>query len=210
MYKVFLNNYFIVFGNCNSFSKKCQCNYCSLFFVKKCKNKIVTLEEISSIIQKKNKVDANFFIISNDYIAQFNEFKSRFKNISAAGGLVLNKENKILIIHKNNIWDLPKGKVQNENILEAALREIKEETNAEVDLIKKNKIITWHIYYELEQIVLKETSWFLMRIKNKSTLIPQKYESITSLRWADVNEIKNLETYSSVKEVVLRFINLMY
>jgi len=108
------------------------------------------------------------------------------------------------------VWDLPKGKVQNENILEAAVREIKEETNADVDLIKKNKIITWHIYYELEQINLKETSWFLMRIKNNSTLIPQKEESITNLRWADVDEFQNLKTYNSIKEVVLNFINLMY
>ena len=107
------------------------------------------------------------------------------------------------------MWDLPKGKVQNENVLDAALREIKEETNAEVDLIKKNNVLSRHIYYELEQIVMKETSWFLMRIKKNSVLIPQKEESITSLKWADVNEIQNLETYSSVKDVVLRFINLI-
>ena len=210
MYKVFLNNYFIVFGNCNSFSRKCDCKYCSLFLVKKRKNKIVTIDELNYIIHKKIKVDSNFFIISEKFVKLFYDFKSRLKNISAAGGLVLNAENKILTIYKNNVWDLPKGKVQNENILEAAVREIKEETNADVDLIKKNKIITWHIYYEIEQINLKETSWFLMRIKNNSSLIPQKEESITNLRWADVDEFQNLKTYNSIKEVVLNFINLMY
>ena len=49
-----------------------------------------------------------------------------------------------------------------------------------------------------------------MRIKNNSTLIPQKEESITNLRWADVDEFQNLKTYNSIKEVVLNFINLMY
>lgn len=210
MYKVFLNNYFIVFGNCNSFSRKCDCKYCRLFFVKKSKNKIVTIEEINFIVHKKIKVDSNFFIISKKFIRLFNDFKSRLRSISAAGGLVLNMENKILTIYKNNMWDLPKGKVQNENLLEAATREIKEETNADVDLIKKNMIITWHIYYELDQINLKETSWFLMRIKNNSSLVPQKEESITNLRWTGFDEIHNLKTYNSVKEVVLYFINLVY
>ena len=33
------------------------------------------------------------------------------ENVKAAGGLVMNKEGKLLFIYRKGIWDLPKGKV---------------------------------------------------------------------------------------------------
>ena len=57
------------------------------------------------------------------------EFTSLFKVIEAAGGMVYNAENKILFIYRLGKWDLPKGKLEpNELLKAAAIREIEEET----------------------------------------------------------------------------------
>jgi 8-oxo-dGTP pyrophosphatase MutT (NUDIX family) len=54
----------------------------------------------------------------------FEEFKACFKVIEAGGGLVLNSKGEFLVIYRNGIWDLPKGKLEKgEDFQTAALRE---------------------------------------------------------------------------------------
>ena len=52
------------------------------------------------------------------------------KKTKSAGGIILNKENKIAMVEqRNDIWSLPKGHLEkNESELDAAIREIHEET----------------------------------------------------------------------------------
>ena len=65
--------------------------------------------------------------------------KSNPKTTESAGGIVLNQENKILIVNQNHdSWSLPKGHVDpGETILEAAKREIYEESGvSQLEYIK--------------------------------------------------------------------------
>ena len=56
-------------------------------------------------------------------------FLKRFPLIQAAGGVVQHANSKILFIYRNNLWDMPKGRVEkNEIITDGALREVMEET----------------------------------------------------------------------------------
>ena len=56
------------------------------------------------------------------------EFCSKLTLIKAAGGLVYNQENKLLMIFRNGKWDLPKGKLEEgESIENCAIREVEEE-----------------------------------------------------------------------------------
>eukprot|EP01047_Picozoa_sp_COSAG01_P070392 COSAG01_NODE_10656_length_2111_cov_2.363817_3_plen_78_part_00 len=58
----------------------------------------------------------------------------------SAGGVILNTANKIAMVEqKNNIWSLPKGHLENnESELDAAVREIHEETGLiNITLIQK-------------------------------------------------------------------------
>ncbi len=76
-------------------------------------------------------------------------FKSLFHIVEAAGGLVANKEDKILFIHRLGKWDLPKGKLEKgEGVKEAAVREVEEETGITdlelLDFLQE----TYHIYTE--------------------------------------------------------------
>ena len=48
-------------------------------------------------------------------------FCSLYRILEAAGGVVFNKEKQLLMIYRNEHWDLPKGKIEiNENHAEAA------------------------------------------------------------------------------------------
>ena len=52
-----------------------------------------------------------------------------FPLVEAAGGLVQHANGKVLFIHRNNRWDLPKGRIEKgENEIDAAVREVIEET----------------------------------------------------------------------------------
>ena len=77
------------------------------------------------------------------------EFSSMMKMIEAAGGIVINKDEKILFIYRLGKWDLPKGKLEpNEKLDEAALREVEEETGLK-ELVLENFVnTTFHIYKE--------------------------------------------------------------
>ena len=105
------------------------------------------------------------------------EFTSLFKVIEAAGGMVYNAENKILFIYRLGKWDLPKGKLEpNELLKAAAIREIEEETGlkelileyigvdylknleAQLEFVKSNYQIN-----KPEKIQLERTTWIANR-----------------------------------------------
>ena len=59
-------------------------------------------------------------------------FKSKYLLVKAAGGIVYNANNELLMIYRNNKWDLPKGKIEKgETPKQCALREVEEETGVE-------------------------------------------------------------------------------
>ena len=78
---------------------------------------------------QNNGKPLHFGLICPDPKATVKEFMEEFTIIQAAGGLVFNKENQLLTIKRNGLWDLPKGKIErHEDQMAAALREVMEET----------------------------------------------------------------------------------
>ena len=81
---------------------------------------------IRALKSSKNK---KVYIYHKNIDKLWKSFKKKFPVIEAAGGLVERTDNKLLFIYRNNKWDLPKGGVEKkELIIEAAQREVKEET----------------------------------------------------------------------------------
>ena len=117
-------------------------------------------------------------------------FCADYSLIEAAGGLVYNNECQLLMIFRNNKWDLPKGKLeQNENIKECAIREVQEECGASGLRIINALQDTYHIY-EINGIkILKRTYWFSMHTDSKCSLEPQIEEGITKVVWVDKENI---------------------
>jgi 8-oxo-dGTP pyrophosphatase MutT (NUDIX family) len=104
----------------------------------------------------------------------WNVFCSKFRLIHAGGGVVYNSNNEVLMIFRNDKWDLPKGKQEeNETIESCALREVEEECGI-TNLILKEKIIdTYHTYEQDNIQFLKKTSWFKMFSDKNEKLTPQ-------------------------------------
>ena len=132
-------------------------------------------------------------------------FIKKFPIIDAAGGLVERSDDKFLFIYRNNKWDLPKGGVEKkELIIEAAQREVKEETGL-ADLIVINKIgETYHIFNNGKNFRLKRTYWFKMKSDYQGELFPQEEEGIISAEWINKKRIPEIfkNSYENIKEIV--------
>jgi len=109
------------------------------------------------------------------------------------------------MIFRNNKWDLPKGKLeQNENIKECAIREVQEECGASGLRIINALQDTYHIY-EINGIkILKRTYWFSMHTDSKCSLEPQIEEGITEVVWVDKEQIaeKLNNSFRNIKELL--------
>lgn len=134
---------------------------------------------------------------------------SIFKVIEAAGGIVKNKEGKILFIFRHGKWDLPKGKIEKgEKEKEAALREVEEECGITDLSLEEKFIITYHTYHLKGYNCLKISHWYKMKYNgNSMQLIPQLAEGITDARWMNKFEIEEAmkNTFSSIFEVMKKY-----
>ncbi|MDP4267286.1 MAG: NUDIX hydrolase, partial [Bacteroidota bacterium] len=148
--------------------------------------------------------DIKFLIICQKPEEVLDFFKQYFRVIHAAGGIVKNDKDEVLLIYKSGKWDLPKGKIESEeHVKEAAKREVIEETG-----IKKVKILselsqTYHIYKLKKEYVLKISHWFEMKSDFKGKFVPQKEENITEVKWINISEAMNLNnTYETIKDLL--------
>ena len=132
--------------------------------------------------------------------------KKKFKIIKAAGGVVRKKE-KILMIYRMKKWDLPKGKMEKkEKSRDAAVREVVEECNIDVKLVKK-LCTTWHTYTMNKKKMLKKTRWYMMDIVDDSKMEPRTAEDIEELRWMNQKEVYHAleNSYRSIRFVFEEF-----
>jgi len=115
--------------------------------------------------KKFKKVHA-IFISSRKKRELINYLKGKFKVVEAGGGIV-EKEGKFLLIYRRKVWDFPKGKLdKGETIKQCAVREVEEETGVKVKLGKKIDAV-WHTYIDRKKYVLKKTHWYAMQCEHR-------------------------------------------
>lgn len=144
----------------------------------------------------------------------WSEFKSNYKVIEAAGGLVKNEKNAILMIYRFDKWDLPKGKMENGETKEfTAIREVEEECGVGDLRIIKPLNDTYHIYFDKDgNPVLKISHWYEMAAKNSKQLTPQIEEGITMVRFIEQEQMEEImkNTYSNIKILLNETTTLNY
>jgi hypothetical protein len=200
MYKIYINDIPLILCH-HSDAKNAASS-----LVPRYNGKPATLFNYIDLLEKTHRFDA-VFLSYHDVNQLFTDFKGLYKIIEAAGGLVLNKESKMLFILRRGFWDLPKGKIENnETIEQAALREVNEETGLINLGITGNAIMGYHTYKLNGKRVLKPTHWFPM-ITEDTQLFLQAEEDIEDAIWADpllfIGEKKNM--YSNLKNLILEF-----
>lgn len=122
-------------------------------------------------------------------------------------GTIIIENNKVLLIQQtDNAWGFPKGHVENnETEQETAIRETKEETNLDVEIISNKKYIT---NYKINNEIDKEVIFFLA--KKTSDKIKKQDEEIKNIKWVDLNQAFDIITYENTKDLykeVLKDIN---
>ena len=154
---------------------------------------------------EQNVLVSNMFFQSANIDKTWRTFNGLYHIIEAAGGIVVNEENCLLMIFRNGKWDLPKGKIEKgEEHDAAAIREVTEECGVGQMQLQKQLTTTYHTYTLNGQEILKKTFWFLMKSSDYSKLVPQVEEGITDVRWmtkADVREVIP-QTYASITMLI--------
>ncbi len=138
-------------------------------------------------------------------------FFKKFTLVKAAGGFVLNESNQVLMMFRRGKWDLPKGKLdKKETLEEAAIRETEEETGLKNITLISPLATTYHTYHEGTRFVLKESSWFRMKVEGQQKLIPQTEEQISKLEWVSKDNLKEYKknSFPSVIDVLNAGFNL--
>ncbi|MDA9664893.1 RNA pyrophosphohydrolase [Candidatus Pelagibacter sp.] len=147
---------------------------------------------------------------------------------SGVGIIVLNKDNKVFVAKRidnpKNFWQMPQGGVdEGEDFLQAAYRELEEETSIKnVKLIKElDGTITYELPDRLLGIIWKgryrgqKQKWFLMRFTGDEQEININTENPEFLdwKWVALNQITELvvdfklHVYEELKEKVNKIIN---
>ena len=147
---------------------------------------------INSLLHEINKKQFHAGIILSENIEKLKkDFFKHFKLLKAAGGLVKNKDGDILLIFRRGKWDLPKGKLdENESLIECAVREVKEETGLTKIKVGKEIGATYHTYVQFGKHILKESHWFMMDAKKDEPLVPQTEEDITEIKWVKKEDLE--------------------
>lgn len=118
-------------------------------------------------------------------------------------GCVVIDDNKVLLIkHNAGHWDLPKGHMEDgETEIETAIREIKEETNIDVEVNENYRYVT---EYSPKEDVLKEVVYFIAS-KKTDKCIPQETE-VQIVEWVELNEAIKRITFDNTREILKKAI----
>ncbi len=122
----------------------------------------------------------------------------------SAGAVVFNpKINKYLLLHyPTGHWDFPKGHVEkDEKDVDAAKREIFEETGLEIEILFGfNEIIKYH-FKEQGVFIEKKVVYFLGITEKEEIKLSYEHDGYAWLRYEDA---LNRLTYNSSKKVLMK------
>ena len=158
----------------------------------------------------KSKKTKRVYLYHSDINKLWKAFKKKFPVVEAAGGLVERKDNKLLFIFRNNKWDLPKGGVEKkELIIEAAKREVTEETGVSDLIIKKQLSDTYHIFKKGKRYRLKKTYWFKMSTGYMGMIHPQIEEGILKGEWVTKEKIDAIlkNAFENIRLIILEVLD---
>ena len=170
------------------------------------KKELCTIEKL---IQKVNEIGLpvytdNYFVKKAEI--ELNKILSRSGNETRKKccGCIIIKENKVLLIKQNEgHWGFPKGHVEeNETEIETATREVKEETNLDVE-VDSNKRYTTEYVTNVGK--LKQVVFFIAKCIG-GEIKAQECE-VSEIRWVGFEKAIKLITYDNTRALFERAID---
>ena len=120
------------------------------------------------------------------------------KKDKSCGCIVFNNGKILLVKHKKGHIGFPKGHPEeNETEMETAIREVKEETNIDVEIISNKG---YKETYCPEEGVIKDGIYFLAR-KVSGNDKPQE-EEVAQIMWVDVEKAIDEITFEESKQIL--------
>ncbi len=124
--------------------------------------------------------------------------------IEHKGKYLLGKRNKI---NYQNFWIIPGGKVEwGENLEQTAKREIKEETNLDIEIVK---FLTWKEIINTKDDYHRYVFFFLGKLKEPLNINIITPEDISEARFFSIEEIKKLELLAESAKQIFSFLGLI-
>ncbi|AAL62659.1 diadenosine 5'5'''-P1,P4-tetraphosphate pyrophosphohydrolase (mutT/nudix family protein) [Pyrobaculum aerophilum str. IM2] len=108
----------------------------------------------------------------------------------------------LLLHYPAGHWDFPKGNVElGETPEQAALREIKEETGLDAELLPGFKVEVEYVYTRGGRRVLKKVIYFLAQAKSRDVKLSWEH---VGYAWLPFEQAMARATYKSTKEVLAK------
>lgn len=167
-----------------------------------------TNEEIAQTISLLDKGELPIAVFRHHSVPSlFENVKSHFTVYEAAGGLITNEADEVLLMFRRGKWDLPKGKLDDGESLEAcALREVQEETGLRNVGLGHKITETFHYYPLKDKKILKHSHWYRMFFTGTELTVPQIEEDILDIQWIRPENLGKYMAYSyeNIREVFLK------
>lgn len=138
----------------------------------------------------------------------FLDFAAQMVWVEAAGGVVVSPNDEVVMIRRNERWDLPKGhREMGEDFALCAAREAEEETGVRVNAVGRLLATTLHSYNLYGKWELKLTAWYEMH-GEAAALTPQREEGIICAQWVPRAEIeeKIKSSFPTIRKVFDAFL----
>ena len=127
---------------------------------------------------------------------------NNLKKEKSCGCIIIEKDKVLLIQQTKGHWGFPKGHVEaGETEIETAIREVKEETNLDVE-INENKRYT--MKYITDKGTLKQVVLFIAKKINGN----ERYQEseIKSMKWVTFEDAIKTITYDNTRELFIKIL----
>ena len=122
----------------------------------------------------------------------------------SCGAIVFNNDSVLIIEQFQGFFSFPKGHVEKgEKEIETAIREVKEETNIDIEIVSNKK---YKIHYKIGGRKNKEVVFFIA--KAISFDLKSQENEIISCEWINKDKVLDKLTYDNVKEIYKKVIKV--
>ena len=116
----------------------------------------------------------------------------------SCGAVVINDRNEVLLVKTvKGFYGFPKGHVEaGEKEEETAIREVKEETNVDIDIIDDKKFL---LSYKVDGIIEKDVILFIARpISNN---LKKQESEIKEVSWVAIDRVNSYFEFDNIKDL---------